>query len=30
MSHSSTLTMHHTTMRAPPGSFGTARPAIGE
>src|SRR5262245_66293363 len=30
MSHSSTLTMHHTTMRAPPGNFGTARPAIGE
>src|ERR1044072_4583242 len=30
MSHSSTLTMHHTTMRAPPGSVRFLRPAIGE
>src|SRR5215211_8473878 len=30
MSHSSTLTMHHTAMRAPPGSLSGLRPAIGE
>src|SRR2546421_12705903 len=30
MSHSSTFTMHHTTLRAAPGSLSGARPAIGE